>query len=218
MSLAHFGVLFLDELPEFDRKALEVMRGPLEDKEVTISRMNCTLTYPCNFIFVASMNPCPCGYATDLKKKCTCTPLEISKYMKKISGPILDRIDLHIEVSSVDYEKLSNNNIKSESSAVIRERVNKAKKVQAERYKNYNIFSNSDLTPSMINEFCVLDSESKRILQTAFDKFGFTARTYTRILKVARTIADLAESKNIRVEHVAEAIQYRSLDRKWWDN
>ena len=219
MSLAHFGVLFLDELPEFDRKALEVMRGPLEDKEVTISRMNCTLTYPCNFIFVASMNPCPCGYATDLKKKCTCTPLEISKYMKKISGPILDRIDLHIEVSSVDYEKLSNNNIKSESSEVIRERVNKAKKVQAERYKNSNnIFSNSDLTPSMINEFCVLDSESKRILQTAFDKFGFTARTYTRILKVARTIADLAESKNIRVEHVAEAIQYRSLDRKWWDN
>jgi magnesium chelatase family protein len=218
MSLAHFGVLFLDELPEFDRKALEVMRGPLEDKEVTISRMNCTLTYPCNFIFVASMNPCPCGYATDSKKKCTCTPLEISRYMKKISGPILDRIDLHIEVSSVDYEKLSNNNIKSESSAVIRERVNKAKKVQAERYKNYNIFSNSDLTPSMINEFCVLDSDSKKILQTAFDKFGFTARTYTRILKVARTIADLAESKNIRVEHVAEAIQYRSLDRKWWDN
>lgn len=218
MSLAHYGVLFLDELPEFDRRALEVMRGPLEDREVTISRMNCTLTYPCNFIFIASMNPCPCGYATDEKKKCTCTPMEISKYMKKISGPILDRIDLHIDVNSVEYEKLSDKNLKSESSASIRERVNKAKKIQAERYKNLNIFSNSDLTPSMIKEFCKLDNESEKILQTAFEKFGFTARTYTRILKVARTIADLADSKEIKMEHIAEAIQYRSLDRKWWDN
>mgnify|MGYP004618052845 FL=1 len=218
MSLAHYGVLFLDELPEFDRRALEVMRGPLEDKEVTISRMNCTLTYPCNFIFVASMNPCPCGYATDIKKKCTCSPNEISKYMKKISGPILDRIDLHIEVSSVEYEKLIDNNKKNETSAMIRERVNKAKKIQAERYKDYKIFSNSDLTPAMINKFCKLDSDSKRILQMAFDKFGFTARTYTRILKVARTIADLEECEKIKTEHVAEAIQYRSLDRKWWDN
>ena len=217
MSLAHYGVLFLDELPEFDRKALEVMRGPLEDKEVTISRMNCTLTYPCNFIFVASMNPCPCGYATDTKRKCVCSPTEISKYMKKISGPILDRIDLHIEVNSVDYDKLSDTRA-SESSEIIRKRVNIAKKIQAERYKNYNIFSNSDLTSNMIEEFCVLDEQSKRMLEMAFNKFGFTARTYTRILKVARTIADLAERKNIKVGDVAEAIQYRSLDRKWWDN
>ena len=214
MSLAHYGVLFLDELPEFNRNTLEVMRGPLEDKEVTVSRASCTLTYPCNFMFVASMNPCPCGYAGTLDKKCTCTDSQISKYMSKISGPLLDRIDIHIEVSPVKYDKLKDVST-AESSADIKNRVNNARKIQEERYKKYKIFSNSELTPKMLDKFCVLDFESKIIMEKAFEKLGLSARAYARILKVSRTIADLEGSENIKKEHISEAIQYRTLDRKY---
>lgn len=212
MSLAHYGVLFLDELPEFNRNTLEVMRGPLEDRTITVSRATCTLTYPCNFMFIASMNPCPCGYANSEEKKCTCNPFQISKYMSKISGPLLDRIDIHIEVSPVKYDKLDGDEA-IESSEEIKKRVDMARKRQEERYKDYGIFSNSELTPSMIDEFCKLDSGSKKIMEKAFEKLGLSARAYGRILKVARTIADLAGKENIEAEHITEAIQYRALDR-----
>lgn len=215
ISLAHYGVLFLDELPEFKRSTLEVMRGPLEDNQVTISRASGTLTYPCDFMLIASMNPCPCGYYGSKEKECSCTPNEINKYMGKISGPLLDRIDIQIEVSPVKYEKLENDEI-SESSEVIKERVNRARKIQQERYKDTNIVCNAGLTPSLINKYCKLGKEEKVILQSAFQKLGLSARAYNRILKVARTIADMAQCENINVEHLAEAIQYRSLDRKYW--
>ena len=214
MSLAHYGVLFLDELPEFNRNKLEFMRGPLEDRQVTVSRASCTLTYPCNFMFIASMNPCPCGYATSSDKKCTCNEAQILKYMSKISGPLLDRIDIHIEVSPVKYDKL-NSDIKSESSADIKKRVDRARKLQEERYKGYKIFSNSELTPGMLNEFCELSPEYQKIMEKAFDKLGLSARAYGRILKVSRTIADLDESEKIMPNHISEAIQYRTLDRKY---
>lgn len=214
MSLAHHGVLFLDELPEFNRNALEVMRGPLEDRKITVSRASCTLTYPCNFMFVASMNPCPCGYATSDDKKCTCSDAEVSRYMSKISGPLLDRIDIHVEVSAVKYEKLENN-CNGETSAEIKKRVNLARKIQQERYNEYKIFSNAELTPKMLDKFCVLDFESKKIMEKAFERLGLSARAYGRILKVARTIADLEGCENIKKEHITEAIQYRSLDRKY---
>ncbi len=214
MSLAHYGVLFLDELPEFNRNTLEVMRAPLEDRQVTVSRAACTLTYPCNFMFVASMNPCPCGYYGSQDKKCICSPAQISKYMGKISGPLLDRIDIQVEVSPVKYEKLDSD-VESESSAQIRERVNKARNIQKERYKEYKIFSNSELTPAMITKFCKLDEKGRKILEMAFEKLGLSARAYGRILKVARTIADLDMSEDIKANHISEAIQYRSLDKKY---
>lgn len=212
MSLSHYGVLFLDELPEFNRNTLEVMRGPLEDRCITVSRASCTLTYPCNFMFIASMNPCPCGYANSKEKTCTCNSSQISKYMSKISGPLLDRIDIHIEVSQVKYDEL-NTNENGESSRDIKERVDKARKIQENRYREYGIFSNSELTPSMIEIFCKLDSTSKKIMQNAFERLGLSARAYGRILKVARTIADLEGSSNINTNHITEAIQYRTLDR-----
>lgn len=214
MSLAHYGVLFLDELPEFNRNALEVMRAPLEDRQITVSRASCTLTYPCNFMFIASMNPCPCGYAYSEDKKCTCNEFQISKYMSKVSGPLLDRIDIHIEVSPVKYEKL-NSSVKAETSKEIKKRVDEARLIQLERYKEYKIFSNSELTPAMLDEFCKLDAQSKMIMEKAFEKLGLSARAYGRILKVARTIADLAKEKDIKAEHITEAIQYRTLDRKY---
>ena len=215
--MAHYGVLFLDELPEFNQNTLEVLRGPLEDNFVTISRLNASITYPCNFMFVASMNPCPCGYYGSNEKECSCKTYQIKKYMNKISGPLLDRIDIHIEVNSVKYNKL-NSNEKIECSEVIRARVNKARKKQNDRYKNYNIFSNSELTPNMIEKFCKLNLPSRKILENAFEKLGLSARAYGRILKVARTIADLEDSEDILEKHLAEAIQYRSLDRKYWQN
>lgn len=215
ISLAHYGVLFLDELPEFNKSTLEVLRGPLEDRIVTISRLNSSITYPCNCMFIASMNPCPCGYYSSKEKNCVCRDDQIKKYINRISGPLLDRIDIHIEVESVKFKKLDND-VPSESSANIRKRVNKARNIQLNRYKEYNIFSNSELTPKLINEYCKLSQKEKKVLETAFDKLGLSARAYSRILKVARTIADLDNSENIEIYHLAEAIQYRSLDRKYW--
>jgi magnesium chelatase family protein len=215
--LAHLGVLFLDELPEFNRNALESLRLPLEDRKVTISRLNTTITYPCEFMLIASMNPCPCGYYGSKEKKCSCKPEQIKKYVNRISGPLLDRIDIHIEVNQIKYNQLESNG-KLETSQEIRNRVNIARKIQLERYKKYHIFSNSELTPKLIEHFCELDTRSKQILEMAFDKLGLSARAYNRILKVARTIADLDSCEKIQERHLAEAIQYRSLDRKYWHN
>lgn len=216
ISLAHNGVLFLDELPEFNKNTLEVMRGPLEDGSVTISRVNATLTYPCNFMLVASMNPCPCGFYGSKEKECSCTPQAISKYLSRISGPLLDRIDIQVEVSPVKYKYLEQEN-KEETSSQIKKRVNNARKIQLERYKDEGIYSNSQLTPKMLNKYCGLGKEEKALLEQAFNSLGLSARAHGRILKVARTIADLDSKENIDVRHIAEAIQYRSLDRKYWN-
>ena len=214
ISLAHYGVLFLDEIPEFKKNTLEVLRGPLEDGEVTISRVNSTLTYPSNFVLIASMNPCPCGYYGTDDNKCHCSEQMISRYVGQISGPLLDRIDLHIEVKPVEYKKISSDE-QCETSAQIKSRVNKARKIQLERYKKLKIYSNSELTPALINKYCKLDTNSKELLRKAFEKLGLSGRAYGRILKVARTIADLDDSENIKQTHIAEAIQYRSLDRRF---
>ena len=216
LSLAHNGVLFLDELPEFKRDVLEVMRQPLEDNRVTISRVNATLTYPCNLMLVASMNPCKCGYFGDPKRQCTCTPAEINRYRSKISGPLLDRIDIQVEVASVDYDKLSSLE-KGETSAQIKKRIDKTRKLQIERYKDYNIYSNSQLTPALMQKFCHLGEAENHILKSAFERLGLSARAHSRILKVARTIADMENCEDINVSHIAEAIQYRSLDRKYFE-
>ena len=216
LSLAHNGILFLDELPEFRRDSLEVLRQPLEDGNVTISRVNATLTYPCNIMLIASMNPCKCGYFGDSRRQCTCTPTQINRYRSRISGPLLDRIDIQVEVSNVDYEDLSSTE-NSETSAEIKKRVNKTRKLQLERYKDYNIYSNSQLDAGMLKKFCPLGEEENAILRAAFDNLGLSARAHSRILKVARTIADLEGSENIKSEHIAEAIQYRSLDRKYFE-
>ena len=191
------------------------MRTPLEDRVVTISRVNSTLTYPCNFMLIASMNPCACGYYGSKDKECTCSPQSIARYMGKISGPLLDRIDIHIEVTPVKYKKLQDD-VVVENSEAIKKRVNEARKLQMERYKEYNLYSNSELTPKLIEKYCVLDNASHKILQNAFEKLGLSARAYGRILKVARTIADLDCKENIEAKHIAEAIQYRSLDRKYF--
>lgn len=217
ISLAHNGVLFLDELPEFNRNSLEVLRGPLEDRKITISRLNSTIIYPCNFMFIASMNPCPCGYFGSKEKECKCKPEQIRKYINKISGPLLDRIDIHIEVAGIKFSKLQSNK-KVENSKEIKNRVNKARKIQIERYKEYNIYSNAELTPKLIEKFCKLNNASKIILEKAFKKLGLSPRAYGRILKVARTIADLESQTEISQKHLVEAIQYRSLDRKYWKN
>ena len=216
LSLAHNGILFLDELPEFRRDSLEVLRQPLEDGNVTISRVNATLTYPCNIMLIASMNPCKCGYFGDSRRQCTCTPTQVNRYRSRISGPLLDRIDIQVEVSNVDYEDLSSTE-NSETSAEIKKRVDKTRKLQLERYKDYNIYSNSQLDAGMLKKFCPLGEEGNAILRAAFDNLGLSARAHSRILKVARTIADLEGSENIKSEHIAEAIQYRSLDRKYFE-
>lgn len=217
ISLAHYGVLFLDELPEFNKGTLDLLRGPLEDGQVTINRLNGSLTYPCKFMFVASMNPCPCGYYGSTEKECICRPKAINRYMNKISGPLLDRIDIQIEVTPLKYINLQYNK-KIETSEEIKKRVDNARKIQINRYKKFKIFSNSELTPDLMEKFCKLDDKSEKILQIAFEKLGLSARAYTRILKVARTIADLDGAKSIQSNHIAEAIQYRSLDRKYWKN
>lgn len=217
ISLAHNGVLFLDELPEFNKTTLEVLRGPLEDGIVTIARVNATLSYPCNVMLVTSMNPCPCGFYGSKEKECTCSAQAIQKYIGKISGPLLDRIDIQVEVTQVPYEKLQTNQI-IESSEEIKKRVNQARNIQRKRYKNLEIYSNSELTPSLIEKYCKLDKKGKELLQKAFETLGLSARAHGRILKVARTIADLEGKENIQINHIAEAIQYRSLDKKYWRN
>ena len=214
VSLATGGILFLDELPEFQRNSLEVLRQPLEDKKVTISRAQGTLTYPADFMLVAAMNPCPCGYYGE-NNRCRCTTNEIVKYHNKISGPLLDRIDIQVDVSPVNYYDLDSN-IKSESSEEIRKRVINAHIIQQERFKNDNITFNSQMTPSQIDKYCVLGEKEKSIMKKAFDNLKLSARGYHKILKLARTIADLDNSENINVKHIAEAIQYRNLDRNYF--
>lgn len=215
ISLAHGGVLFLDELPEFSRSAMEVMRQPIEDGIVTISRVNGTITYPCNIMLVAAMNPCPCGYFGHPTRPCTCSPKSVDKYLNKISGPLLDRLDLHIEVPPVGYEKLSATE-KSESSADIKARTTKAREIQRARFEGTTIKSNADIPSSIIHDICAVTPDAEKLLKQAFERLGLSARAYGRVLKVSRTIADLDESSRIDVKHVAEAVQYRSLDRKYW--
>ena len=215
ISLAHNGVLFLDELPEFSRTAMEILRQPLEDGNVTISRAFGTLSYPCSVMLVAAMNPCPCGYYNHPKKNCTCSDKSVSRYLNKVSGPLLDRIDIHIEVAPVEYDSLAST-VEAESSADIKERVNRARQIQTERYKGTNTHCNAQLGADLFRKVCAIDDTGTILLKNAFDKFGLSARAYDRILKVARTIADLDCSEVIKSMHIAEAIQYRSLDRKYW--
>ena len=216
ISLAHNGVLFLDELPEFKRTVLEVMRQPLEDRVVTISRAKSSVDYPANFMLVSSMNPCPCGYYNHPDKDCLCPPGMVQKYLNKISGPLLDRIDLHVEVTPVSFEELSSKE-KGESSADIRERVMAARELQGSRYKeNEGVHANAQMSTKQLQVFCKLNSESQQLLKMAMTKLNLSARAYDRILKVARTIADLEKNKSITSDHIAEAIQYRSLDREGW--
>jgi magnesium chelatase family protein len=217
ISLAHHGMLFLDELPEFARNILEVLRQPLEDKKITISRTKETISYPANFMLVCSMNPCPCGHYGDPYHACTCSTTQIQRYIGKISGPLLDRIDIHIEVPAVNYKEISSRKL-SENSESIRKRVVKARQIQQERYKNAkNIFKNADMGTKQLRKYCELDSASDELLKIAMEKLGLSARAYDRILKVARTIADLEDSEKITVVHISEAIQYRSLDRDYWN-
>lgn len=216
LSLAHNGVLFLDELPEFARSTMEVLRQPIEDGVVRISRVSGTVTYPCSVMLVAAMNPCPCGYFGHPTRKCTCKPDQVNRYLNRVSGPLLDRLDLHIEVPPVDFESLSGEQ-KAEPSAEIRKRVNAARAVQNERFQGTNITCNARITPDILNDACRLSPTGKELLKAAFEKLGLSARAYDRVLKVARTIADLAGSKDIEAEHAAESVQYRSLDRKYWE-
>jgi len=216
ISLANNGVLFLDELPEFQRSVLEVMRQPLEDRVITISRAKFTVEYPASCMLVSSMNPCPCGYYNHPEKKCVCVPGAVQKYLNKISGPLLDRIDIHIEVVPVSFDKL-NTEQKSETSQNIRNRVIKARNIQEKRFsEDKGVFSNAQMSTKMIRKYCQVDSFGQKLLKNAMEKIGLSARAYDRILKVSRTIADLTESKDIKPEHLAEAIQYRSLDRENW--
>lgn len=216
ISLAHNGVLFLDELPEFSRSVLEVMRQPLEDRHITISRAKYSVEYPCSFMFVASMNPCPCGYYGDPTHSCACTPGQIQRYMNKISGPLLDRIDIHCEIQAVPFAELSKMQ-PGEPSATIRERIIKARKIQEERFKSFKgIYCNAMMTEKMLHEFAEPDAPSLEMLRTAMERLKLSARAYSRILKVARTIADLAGNEKVESMHIAEAIGYRNLDRGDW--
>ncbi|MBQ8296822.1 MAG: YifB family Mg chelatase-like AAA ATPase [Ruminococcus sp.] len=215
VSLAHNGVLFLDELAEFDKHTLEILRQPLEDRQVTISRAAGTFTYPCTIMLIGAMNPCPCGYFGNPKRKCICSPKKVSGYLSKISGPLLDRFDLHIEVAPVEFSDLSSSG-KEESSAEVRKRVITARKIQEERFKDSPVTCNALITADKLNEFCPMDDTAVALIKNVFDKLGLSARAYDRILKVARTIADLAGSEVILKNHIASAVQYRSLDRKYW--
>jgi magnesium chelatase family protein len=217
ISLAHHGVLFLDELPEFARNVLEVLRQPLEDKHITISRTKMTVDFPANFMLICAMNPCPCGNYGNPNQECTCTPQMIQRYMSKISGPLLDRIDIHIEAPVVKYQELSSKKV-NETSADVRERVINARAIQQERFTGRKgLFKNADMQPKDIREFCAVDQQGEDLLKMAMTKLGLSARAYDRILKVARTIADLQNERNILPAHISEAIQYRSLDRQFWN-
>jgi magnesium chelatase family protein len=216
ISLAHNGVLFLDELPEFKRSVLEVMRQPLEERKVNISRAKFSVDYPCSFMLVTSMNPCPCGYYNHPEKECTCPPGAVQKYMSKISGPLLDRIDLHVEVTPVNFSELSSDRL-AEKSELIRERVITARNIQIERFGDKpDLHANAQMSPQMVREICKITDAGQTLLKKAMEKLGLSARAYDRILKVSRTIADLAGSEDIKVEHLAEAIHFRSLDREGW--
>ena len=216
VSLSHHGVLFLDELPEFAKNVLENLRQPLEDGKVTISRAAMSLCYPARFMLAAALNPCPCGYYTDPRHECSCSATQIQKYMSKISGPLLDRIDIHVEVPALSYEELAQKSA-GEDSASMREKVVHARNIQLGRFENEKkIFCNAHMEPKHIRKYCDLDKGSQTLLKTAIEKLGLSARAYDRILKVSRTIADLDGKENILSSHIAEAIQYRSLDRKLW--
>ena len=215
LSLAHNGVLFLDELPEFTRNTMEVLRQPIENGTITISRAACALTYPCSVMLICAMNPCPCGHYGHPTKKCTCPSGAPARYLSKVSGPLLDRLDIHIEVPPVDYAQLSTTE-ESECSADIRKRVNEARAIQLERFKGTTVTCNAKMIPAMTRKFCILTEDAAKILESSFEKLGLSARAYDKILKVARTIADLDKSEEIEKKHIFEAIQYRSLDRKFW--
>ncbi len=216
ISLSHNGVLFLDELPEFKRSVLEVMRQPMEERRVTISRAKVSIDYPANFMLVASMNPCPCGYYNHPEKDCVCGPGVVQRYLSKVSGPLLDRIDLHVEVVPVSFDQMTMQR-KNETSDEIRVRVVKAREIQSERFKDQkNVYCNAMMPSNMVKEICVINDAGRALLKTAMERLGLSARAYDRILKVSRTIADLAGTADIKIEHLAEAIQYRSLDREGW--
>jgi magnesium chelatase family protein len=217
VSLAHLGVLFLDELPEFDRSVLEVLRQPMEDKEVTISRAATSLTFPANFTLVASMNPCPCGYFGSNARRCTCNEFQIQRYVSRVSGPLMDRIDIHVDVPAVKFDELRGKNVEpAEASEPIRDRVIRAREIQLERFNGDGVFSNSAMSPRQIRTHCPLDADCEALLERAMTRQGLSARAHDRILKVSRTIADLAGSDNIEPGHISEAINYRSLDRNYW--
>ncbi len=217
VSLAHQGVLFLDELPEFDRSVLEVLRQPLEDQKVTISRAAMSLTFPASFMLAAAMNPCPCGFWNDPTRECRCTPLQIQRYVGRISGPLLDRIDIHIDVPAVKFRELTGDaSPETDSSGTIRDRVIRARERQLRRFAGEKIFANAAMTPRMIRRHCRIDTDSEQMLERAMTRLGLSARAYDRILKVSRTIADLEGSDEIRSTHVSEAVGYRSLDRTYW--
>ena len=217
VSLAHNGVLFLDELPEFSRAALEVLRQPIEDSSITISRAGQKCTYPCTIMVIAAMNPCPCGFFGDPKRRCTCSEQKIRRYLNRVSGPLLDRFDIHVEVPAVEFEELRAKE-SSECSADIKKRVNKAREIQQRRFEGSSTTCNAKINASQFERFCVIDKDAEKELKNAFEKLGFTARAYDRVLKVARTIADLDGEEIIQSHHVLEAIQYRSLDRKYWES
>jgi magnesium chelatase family protein len=212
VSLAHNGVLFLDELPEFRKNVLEVLRQPLEDNRITIARVMGTVTFPASVMLVAAMNPCPCGFFTDTQHECTCSPIVIQRYRSRISGPLLDRIDIHIEVPAVKYRELTDRNA-GETSAAIRERVNHARDLQLARFRGGTIYCNAQMGTRQLHATCQVESGGERLLELAINRLGLSARAYTRILKVARTIADLDGGGSIQAHHLSEAIQYRSLDR-----
>ncbi len=216
ISLAHNGVIFMDEFPEFDRRAKESMRQPLEDGIVNISRTAGSVSYPSNIILIAAMNPCPCGFYGHPTKECSCTDAAKKRYMDKISGPILDRIDIHIEVAPVEYEQLSGKG-NEEKSEEIKKRVNKARSIQQKRFEGTNVSCNAKMTPRMTKEFCILSDDANELLKASFEKLGLSARAYDKILRIARTIADLDGAEDIEISHIAEALQYRSLDRKYWN-